>query len=695
MSQGWPSSILALALLLGPAIAIAQPSEAPGLGEVGGVSGGTTTGRGMPELITDCAFAAEFGGTDLERAGWCVLGTPGDEQRYVQVRTLADQALRANPRSYRAHYLMGVAQHLGEANLPKSLFHLERAEELMVAELGAEPPPETPEHLLARRVYLELVYVHGEMDHHQEKIDYVDRIYTRLHLDYSPLKAWPLMKLKRWEEARAMARSAILEDLPDGSYWRSVGLTALCAIESEMRNRDAAYEACMAAAEPVMREDHEGGVALSNAAAASIEMFKLDEAERLYVEATRRAVEGTINPWGRLVHLYLRQGRFAEALSALREMHTYRKRRPPYFDQQDQADAELTGASLLMVAGRMEDALRITARTADRPDRQGTSSAAAEQNEAGDLVMDRVARREVARRLEEQASWSTWGEAVKLRLKAAKLRFEAWIHGRRAATLLSSDERLVTSLRPECPGSIELPSWLDGEVIGVVGPGAALAAIEVGRRQETLPESLTKPVFAALEAEARLLKGDDAEALELAEQAVEGVLPSEVLLRARAAAIGAQAARNLGQLERAMAGFERVLTSDPALIRRLGLRLPVELVPASDAPEVRAAVDFLEQSPLFEATDWGFRLVVAEDGVILTLPDGSEVARARAQAGPSGDTERTARRIARAAHEGLLIPNVDVTQADVRSLDGGLGGGGSASERAKSVLDEVLGGEGE
>jgi hypothetical protein len=37
-----------------------------------------------------------------------------------------------------------------------------------------------------------------------------------------------------------------------------------------------------------------------------------------------------------------------------------------------------------------------------------------------------------------------------------------------------------------------------------------------------------------------------------------------------------------------------------------------------------------------------------------------------------------------------LTPNVDVTQADIRSLDGSLGGGGKASDHVKSILDEVL-----
>ena len=48
------------------------------------------------------------------------------------------------------------------------------------------------------RTLLELVYVHGEMDHHAEKIRYVDLLREQLNVDYGPLKAWPLLKLKRY-----------------------------------------------------------------------------------------------------------------------------------------------------------------------------------------------------------------------------------------------------------------------------------------------------------------------------------------------------------------------------------------------------------------------------------------------------------------------------------------------------------------
>lgn len=643
---------------------------------------------GMPVIDPDCGGAEDFGGSVLERAAYCLFENGGrDRRNMVSVRTLADKAIRENPESFRAQFLLGAAHHQGEGNLPKALFHLERAEQLMVESYGERPSITSPIWRLYYKVMMELVYVHGEMDHHAEKIHYVDLAQERLGIDVSALKAWPLLKLKRFDEARAISQAAA--DSTD-TFFRAVGLTALCAVESEQRKRMEAYRACMAAAEIAQENPSDGAVELSNAAAAASEVFKLDEAERMYLEAAKRDIDGSVNPWGRLVRLYLRQGRFAEAMAAWREMRDYRKMRPAYLDQQDESDADLIGAAVLIIAGRSRDAEQITNRTVHRPDRQGTSSAQAEQNEAGAALIDRTVKLDVARQLEEEASTAKFTDALKLRAEALQLRFEAWVVGRRAAEVLADRERLVSSLRPECPGSIELPEWLDAEIIHVVGPGVALAAIEEARFEETLPPEQSELIFRSFEGEAKLLRGDEEGAFEDASWVVEHLPPSEALLRARAAAIAAQAAVELNDFERAMQFYTIVLSTDPGVIRRLGFTLPVMLESGEDAPEVVEALDLLQSSPLFTQDGWGFRLVVRAASASLMLEDGTELFSVRIPAAKRDDEEALGRKIARVIHRELLVPDVDITQADIRSLDGALGSGGRASERAKSILDEVL-----
>ena len=46
--------------------------------------------------------------------------------------------------------------------------------------------------------------------------------------------------------------------------------------------------------------------------------------------------------------------------------------------------------------------------------------------------------------------------------------------------------------------------------------------------------------------------------------------------------------------------------------------------------------------------------------------------------------------IAKTSHFDLLIPRVDITQSDIRSLDGGVLGGERTSDKVESILDSIV-----
>jgi len=633
---------------------------------------------GGPEVDASCLDANLFGGTELEKAAWCHARA----DRWASVRTLARRVLDAEPTSTRGHYLMGLAQHLGEANLPKARYHLQRAEALFEQQhRGLVEAPELA--MLERRILLELVYVHGEMDDHEGKIRYVDRLKRKTEADYSVLSAWPLLKLERFDEAREVARAQVDSE---HAFIRSIARTALCAIESEMRNRRAAYEACRAAAEAHASDRSDGAVEYTNAGASAEELGRLDEAERYYLEATLRTPEGTVNPWTRLVQLYVRQGRFAEALTSWKRLVTYRERRPnAHLRQQDEADAASAGAVLLLLAGRVEAAARVTGRLVDRPDRKGTSSAAAEQAEGGLALLDHVAQRAWANRLDERAAVAGWSDWASLKLDAAVARYRAWASGRRVLKILADRERLETTLRPEAPGSLEGPTWLDPEVVGLVGPGVARGAIAKARAAETLPPERAEPVFALLEAETHAEAGRWAAAAQAAEAALRGLLASDVMARARAHLQAGRAAARRGDAGAARRHYQRVLEADPGLFLRLGVRVPVRILAAG--PSMASLAEGVEASPRFAPRPWGFALRLDDRGAILAGDAGVRLARVSWPAREPGvGPAAHRRRCLNALHTQLLAPPIDLSQADVRSLDGTVGGG----VRADDLLDAIM-----
>jgi tetratricopeptide (TPR) repeat protein len=680
--RGWAGIASAGAALLVAVAGLAQPTRDP-RDPGSDLVQPRPEPPGGPAVDASCAEAELFGGTTLERAAWC----HAREARWASVRTLARRALDNDAESVRAHYLMGLAQHLGEANLPKARYHLRRAEALLDERFGAYLPPVPELAMLRQRVLLELVYVHGEMDDHEGKLAYVKRLSRDAEVEYEVLAAWPLLKLERFDEAREVAeRHAQSEH----DFIRSIARTALCAVESEQRHRVAAYEACRAAAEAHAGDPSDGAVEFTNAGAAAEEMAKLDEAERFYLEATLREPEGTVNPWGRLVQLYTRQGRLAEALTSWRRLVAYRDRRPnAHLRQQDEADAAATGASLLLVAGRSERAASVAQRLVERPDRKGTSSAAAEQAEAGLAVLDHVAQRTWANRLAERASYGTWGDAAHLRPASWLARYRSWASGRRALKILADEERLATTLRPEAPGSIEGPVWLDPDVVALVGSGVALEAVRRSRAEETLPARSAEPVFALLEAEAHAVAGRWAAAGRRAEAALEGLPSADRMLRARAHLRAGQAARSAGRHDDARAHFGRVLERDPGLFRRLGDAIPVRVLhPRGDGPWAEVA-EMVADSPRFRAASWGFELRVDDRGATLTGPAGNQL---RQLSWPAPEAEQTAdahlRRCVDVLHDRLLAPPIDLTQADVRSLDGTIGGGLDADAMLDGILKE-------
>ena len=638
--------------------------------------------KGLPEVHGDCEQAESFGGSELERGAFCQLRS----RRYASVRTLARKALEVDPLGYRALFLLGAAQHRGEGNLPKALRQLQQAERSFTQAYGHRI---SEEDIIARtvgyRILFELMDVHGEMDHHEQRIFYADAITSRLGIDHEASKAWPLMKLGRFAEARTIVETALTSD---DAWNRSVARTSLCAIESEQRRREEAYEACREAAEMGRKRRHGGAVELTNAGAAAEEVFRFAEAERLFLEAARRAPETSVNPWGRLVHLYLAQGRFSEALKAWREMRTYRAARPyAYLNQQDEAEAQLVGAAIMLVAGRSDLAEPVTRHIIDRPDRQGTSSAASEQNEAGAALVARVARLGAARRLEYQASIASWWDALGLRAQAARLRFDAWLVGRQAALTLAKPERLVTTLRPEVPGSLELPSWLDAEVIQLVGPGVSEVALQQARQEETLDAELVDPIFWAYEAEIAWLKGDYVRAYARGRASVDEASRGLTLVAARAAMWAGHAAAQLGRYDEARRAFREALDRDPGIFARVGVPIPVRFESVQGSDLATSTIAYLRWSPMFQEASWGFRLVVGDERAQLLGVDGSELSEVQLERSSEERDQNpdAARKLADEIHQQIASPVLDITQVDISSLEGFVGRGKRASEELRKM----------
>jgi len=598
-----------------------------------------------------------------------------ERQRYVKAREEAEKYMKEHPSSFVAHLVLGMAQHYGEANFPKALFHETRALELFEAREGVKPLPSQPWRWHAR-ILVGLTRAHGDLEHYDEQLRFMYR-YNEL---YTPqLKAelaWPLMKKREFDKARLAAEEGLATGDP---YQIERAKNALCAIEFEAGDDVKSYEVCADAVE--YGTSHFGSataVDLGNYAEAARSVFRFDEAERLLMEASKTGLSWYGNPWLELADLYMRAGRFAEALSALREVPRHRAARPAHVRDSDRNEARRSLAAFLLLMGRPDEALHITDKASVLPDRRAHNSRDPEQDRSIVALLDRQARLMLAEMTVERAVTKPFYSRWWARATAQWLRFEAWMSARQAARFLDDEARLVGTFAIGTARSAVMPPWLLGELIDALGPGVVRAAIARVAQEDPRPGATA--YYGAVLAEVSLAQRDYEEAIDHAEQALKGLQPGDALLRERVRAV---LAKSFSDPRETTAFYEEVLAVDPGLFRRLRWALPVE-VQSSDAEIDRSVAKAVMRSPRFEKSRDGLRIQVDGARICLFGRTGTAWGCSEAKLEEDDTEESYEQRIIDSFHEAIFSPRVDLSRIDINSLDG-------SNRVTRNPLDMLLG----
>ncbi len=617
--------------------------------------------------------------------------TARNEGRYVRAREIADSILRIDPDSPFGHGTLGIVLHRAEGSLPRALYHLTRSLEQFEVRYG--PARYSQYHIWHLTILQETAQLNGAIGRNEEKLKLLDQLEQQGDRPIAADRGWPLMRLRRYDEARSSVEQAL--GTPGYGYFgqRITAYNAICAIEGELQHREETYLACLRSAQLDRAEGDGDPVAYTNAAIGALAMLKVDEAERLILEGTEHFSTGTVsNPWLDLMILYIGQGRMPEALDAMRRMFEWRNSQPPYMEEQNRAQSEMASAMFLLVAGHPFEAARISRRALDRPDRTGYTSSDSEQMESAAALVYTVSCRTAAQLRREEASSSPFLESIWLNYDAFRLELRAWAAARRAAALLAGDRILVSTVRPYLPGGSEISEWIQLELPRLLGPGVVAAAVEKARSLESLERA--DGYFLAFDAEVAWQRGDAAKTLDRVDAALAALPRPEVQITAHLSAIGARAAWMLGNKERAYALLSQALQIDPGVLRRLDIELPVRFR-AGESAVARRTLELLQNSP---------RLIEGGAFIVETLSEGENATACLL--GPQGevygcgyvtprpeeDTEALARRLAQEFHQAAFAPRIDLTQADIQSLDGSpTAAGGRNRERMRIILDGLVG----
>ncbi|MCS6858073.1 MAG: hypothetical protein NZM37_10220, partial [Sandaracinaceae bacterium] len=390
-------------------------------------------------------------------------------QRFVRAREKAEQIIAKNPNSYVAHYVLGLVHHYGEGNFARALFHLKKALGLFAQSHGSDHPTSIPSWRWHASILRELFFTSGALERYEDQLRWAERYNGLYSPPFQAELAWPLMKLRRFGEAR---RAAELGKASGNQSQIEIALNALCATEFEAGNEERSYQACREALELYGADPkRQSAVDFTNFAEASRSLFRLEEAEEYLLAGTKATIAWYGNPFVDLVELYIREGRFAEALSMMRQVHPYRAKRPPHVQEADRTESRRALAQLFLVLGRGEDAMRVTEKAMRAPDRRGHNSRDPAQDLAITALLDRAALLLRAQEVREAMVGASLWEKAQAFFDWIKLRIAAWASGRKVARALSDNHRLVGILQIGRASSAATPPWLVGDLIEIMGAG--------------------------------------------------------------------------------------------------------------------------------------------------------------------------------------------------------------------------------
>lgn len=599
-----------------------------------------------------------------------------EQRKYVQLRELAQKMLESEATKDRVstYFFMGYVLHHAEGDLPRSRWYLERALSRFKQEYGDPPRPRSPWGWQQRALW-ELAMVTGEMDLYQEQIKVWDRVGEMFRHQYGfvppvleSFYSWPLMKLGREAEARERLNKAASMGKDEATTVQV--LNSLGALEMETDHPQACYQAFQQLVQEVRRNGWQMTVVyLRNAGEAAACLLKFDEAERLYLEGTEYFDPGSFsNPWWDLSSLYLSQGRFPEAVSALKKCHRWTFDSEPFLAQQSWAANQQLTCQILLQLGMTEHALRIAEGFVDRPDRKGGDSVQRDQWEAANRIIYREAC--LARRyaLQEAMAWSRGKEWWKLLWKQRDLAWQAYLKGQQAAASLVSHGRILSCLRyTYAPGTVLIPNYVRLELVTLLGPGTTLAALDQLESKNFENLRLELPYFKSIRFEALARSGRRHEALELLPQVLAELPASEVLLRNRVLARAAQMYVSAGMEDQALPILQQIMQKSPGMLRNLQVALPVRY--AHDGTSVaQSVVAMCRKSPRFRDARKAFTVEVNDSSARLLGPDQSVLAQVdmpKLEKGQQADSVLT-----EAIHDRFFAAPIDMSQLDVSSLDG-------------------------
>ena len=590
----------------------------------------------------------------------------------VRARELSENWVRAEPENPAAQFALAEVLYSVEANLPRALFHLNRAEELTnYSSLGrALASGNIQWHYLTLS---QLSFIHQIIGDQQNALAYLDKIEEIYGQDVESLRGWPLIKLQQFDAARASANKVLQNS--DNEWERARAWNTLCAVELASLQPNENIVACDRAIdedEDIASADNDGDtVYLTNASEVALSLLQIEEAEG-YLDRAASVLnpESVADPWIYKLYITMNQGRFEEARDAMDRMFLWRENQVPVVTVMNRAEHLLATASFLILSGQGEDATRLTSTALAEPDRNGSFSADDAQKDSIAALLHMLANESwYQAQLEEAATLDTI-DRLKLTTAAYRQRFASWLAARKAASLFADETVLLNRLRPYAPLDVHIPEWIEPDIIRLMGTGVMTGLLE--QAQQSGAFLLNNGYYYSYATEIAALEKRHDDVLSSGQQALQLLPRQEVLLRARVHVRMGDAAWRRGLQEQAIDAYHDALQLDPGIVRRLDASLPVIINDDNDTLS-RHAIRFLKRSPRFRTERAGFRLELTNENNLsacLFTPDGQTVGCFSQTPIAGQSTKESARELIKGLHQELFDLGYQINDAQMALLRG-------------------------
>ncbi len=600
-----------------------------------------------------------------------------DDGRYAVARKLADQLLRNDSDSLIGLYAIANVEAFAEGDMAYALNSIRRARNLTEAMGQINPRDPIGQEWYIRTLWTEL-FILIAMDRSNEVIILAERI-EDVYAPVPWLKTFSLIKLERFDDARA--EIAKYQDL--GTFDIEAN-NSLMVIQDKLKSR----ESSLLAAREMCERFPERRVLQYNLGLAAISSANFGEAEQsLFASAMATASPMNATPYVPLSSLFVQQGRFPEALDAIKMAQVERGERDAYTLHDDEATTNMAIASVLLAYNEPILAMRFAQRAIDLPDRAAsTSNAERDLRISSDLILWTIQKYQRAE-LQEKMSIGAVPTMSSL-AQVTSLQVSQWATHQRFVSELSRSHviDLVSPYKPGAAGiETQVQSWHRFMLFDLVPLGVLEVALYEAERAETQP--WIPAYLHALHAGIRLRKNDYTESLRFANDSLNALPPrAEKVYRSFVSAIAGEAAWQLDKNQEAIGYWTTTLRDFPQAFRLLDIRIPIRLSHGESDLERRIAATLASSSRFIE-NELGFEVVVGRigDEQLAIEMFRSDRSRHLELEVPISSDEGFIEATVEQFHQEFFQPLVELTQADLGSLDGS-----PIAARARREVDQLF-----